>query len=117
MNPSLEGISLHVTDVEQSIAFYARIPGAVLVQHRPNQFARFKIGEGSLHLVQLPGKNRFHVELDTTDVNGLYEHLRANGMEPASPPQHHPWGKHDFKLVDPDGNWLEFGKYEGNPTI
>ena len=33
MNTSLEGLSLHVADVERSIAFYARIPGAEANRH------------------------------------------------------------------------------------
>ena len=43
---TLEGLSLHVSDVERSIEFYSRIPGAQLVGHRPGQFARFQIGTG-----------------------------------------------------------------------
>ena len=112
MNTSLEGLSLHVADVERSIAFYARIPGAELVLHRPHEFASFKIGTGSVHLVQLPTSNRFHIELDTDDVGLLYEQLCDAGLTPASPPKHHPWGKTDFRLVDPDGYSLEFGAME-----
>ena len=109
MNASLEGISLHVADVERSITFYSRIPGAQLVLHRPHEFARFLIGTGSLHLVQLPIQNRFHIELDTEDAGLLYTQLCEAGLTPASPPKHHPWGKIDFRLVDPDGYQLEFG--------
>jgi catechol 2,3-dioxygenase-like lactoylglutathione lyase family enzyme len=111
--PSLEGLSLHVADVEQSIAFYSRIPGAQLLLHRPGQFARFRIGNGSLHLVQLPGQKRFHIEFDTEDVNDMYEQLRSAGLTPVSPPKTHPWGKSDFRLIDPDGYQLEFGGLEG----
>lgn len=113
MNPTLEGLSLHVTDVERSIEFYSRIPGAELVTHRPGQFARFNIGTGSLHLVQLPGPKRFHIELNTDDVNETYERLKATGLEPVSPPKRHSWGKVDFRLIDPDGYALEFGTFEG----
>jgi len=110
---SLEGLSLHVTDVEKSIEFYSRIPGAKLLLHRPGQFARFSIGNGSLHLVQLPGQKRFHIEFDTDDINGMYEQLSQAGLTPVSPPKKHPWGKTDFSLIDPDGYRLEFGGMEG----
>lgn len=109
---TLEGLSLHVSDVERSIEFYSRIPGAQLVGHRPGQFARFQIGTGSLHLVQLPGP-RFHIELNADDVQKTYEQLCAAGLTPASPPKRHPWGKVDFRLTDPDGYHLEFGVFEG----
>ncbi|HEY3229504.1 MAG TPA: VOC family protein [Roseiflexaceae bacterium] len=45
-------------------------------------------------------------------MSGAHEQLRAAGLSPKKP-QHHPWGKTDFRLTDPDGNILEFGCYEG----
>ena len=75
--------------------------------HRPGQFARFRIGSGSLHLVPL-GKVGFHLEFDIEDINGAHKQLAAAGLNPGKP-QHHPWGKTDFRLLDPDGNVLEFG--------
>jgi len=114
MIASLEGLSLMVSDLEKSIAFYSQIPGAELEMQRPGQFARFRIGTGSLHLVQLGGKLGFHIEFDTTNVDSTYEQLRSVGLKP-SRPQHHPWGKTDFRLIDPDGNALEFGGVDAQP--
>ena len=110
----VEHALLHVADVERSITFYSRIPGAQLVLHRPHEFARLLIGTGSLHLVQLPLQNRFHIELDTEDAGLLYKQLCEAGLTPASPPKHHPWGKIDFRLVDPDGYQLEFGTMDAD---
>jgi catechol 2,3-dioxygenase-like lactoylglutathione lyase family enzyme len=104
---SLDTISLHVTDVEKSIAFYSQIPGAEITLHRPGQFAEIHIGKGTLHVVQLPGPTRFHLELETDDLNGMHEYLRNAGLQPTTPTRH-PWGKTDFKVKDPDGNLLEF---------
>ena len=42
------------------------------------------------------------IEIDVASV----KQLRDSG---ARPPKHHPWGKTDFRLVDPDGYSLEFG--------
>ena len=112
---SLEGLSLHVADVEQSIAFYTRIPGAEVLQHRPGQFVRIRIGSGYLHLVQLPGQKRFHMEFDAENVQSMYEQLREAGLS-VTTPKTHPWGKTDFRLVDPDGYSLEFGGMEA-PAI
>jgi catechol 2,3-dioxygenase-like lactoylglutathione lyase family enzyme len=116
MNASLDTIALHVEDVEQSVAFYTRIPGAVVVAHRPGKFAEVRLGEGRLHLVQLPGPTRFHIELETENLNAMYEHLQAIGLNP-SRPQQHPWGKIDFRFTDPDGNQLEFSEpWENQPA-
>ncbi|MEP7284165.1 MAG: VOC family protein [Chloroflexota bacterium] len=110
---SLKGLTLHVADVEKSIEFYSRIAGAHLERHRPGEFALFRIGSGSLHLAKLGGKTRFHIELEADDVNAMHKQLLEAGLEPTTP-KHHPWGKTDFKLTDPDGNQLEFGVFEGN---
>jgi catechol 2,3-dioxygenase-like lactoylglutathione lyase family enzyme len=112
MNTSLEGLSLQVSDLNQSLAFYTRIPGAVVEEQRGDQFARVRIGEGVIHLVNLGGKTGFHIEFNTDDLNDTHEQLNTAGLSP-SRPQHHPWGKTDFRLTDPDGNVLEFGAFEG----
>ena len=106
MKSSLDGVTLHVADVEVSRTFYERIPGAVLQQHRPGQFALFQIGAGRLGLLQL-GKG-FHVEISTDDVDDLYTQVRAGGIEPDGPPQDRPWGERTFTATDPDGNTIEF---------
>ncbi len=108
MNASLEGVSLHVKDVKSSIEFYSRIPGAELVFERPGQFARFKIGDGYLHVVQIQANKGFHIEMTTDNLNDMYDSLTAAGIEPESRPVTRPWGKTDFRVLDPDGNILEF---------
>jgi len=58
MTTSLEGVSLHVADVEKSVAFYSKFPGAKLIMHRPGQFAKFKIGDGHIQVVAIRQKRR-----------------------------------------------------------
>lgn len=107
MKASLDTVSLHVADVEKSIEFYSRLPGAEVVLHRPGQFAEIRLGAGRLHVVQLPGPIRFHLEMETDDLEAMHEYLRAQGLQPTTPTRH-PWGKVDFKVKDPDGNLVEF---------
>ena len=109
MSVSLEGVSLHVADVERSIQFYSRIPGAELLIHEPGKFARFRMGSGHLHVVHLPEEERnFHVEMGTEDLDQLYTQLKTLGIEPEGPPNARPWGIRDLHVIDPDGNVLEF---------
>lgn len=109
MSVSLEGVSLHVANVEKSIQFYSRIPGAELLIHELGKFARFHIGSGYLHLVHLPeAEGRFHVEMGTDDLKQLYTELKTAGIEPEGPPTETPWGITDLHVVDPDGHVLEF---------
>jgi catechol 2,3-dioxygenase-like lactoylglutathione lyase family enzyme len=105
----LEGLTLHVQDVEKSVEFYARIPGAEKLMHFSGKFAMFRFGEGRLGLVQAE-KHGFHVELGTEKkLDEMYEAVLAAGFQPESPPTTRAWGRRDFILLDPDGNMLEFG--------
>lgn len=105
--PSLEGLTFHVRDVEQSRQFYERIPGAVLVSHRPGEFALFRIGKAHLGLLQSK-KVGMHLEVNTPDVDEFHEELIAAGVEAVSPPRDRPWGERTFTVRDPDGNLIEF---------
>jgi catechol 2,3-dioxygenase-like lactoylglutathione lyase family enzyme len=106
-NVSLAGLTLHVADLERSLAFYTKIPGATVEVHRPGLIAILRIGRGRLgHLQRAAG--RFHVELEVDDLDGLYEALKQPGIEPKGPLVRHPWGERDFQVVDPDGFALEF---------
>ena len=115
MQAILEGLTLHVDDVERSRDFYARIPGAVMEAHRPGEFALFRIGQSRLGLLTrrflAAGGPGFHVEISTAaegGVDALYDAVRAAGLEPAGPPANRSWGERTFHVKDPDGNLLEF---------
>ena len=55
---------------------------------------------------------RFDVSA-SVDVHDTHAQLQLAGLEPTRP-QRHPWGKTDFKIIDPDGNTFEFSPYEGH---
>jgi catechol 2,3-dioxygenase-like lactoylglutathione lyase family enzyme len=109
---SLQGLTLHVADLERSLAFYTKLPGATVEVHRPDVIAILRIGQGRIGLLQRKA-GRFHVELETDDLDGLYESLKASGIEPKGPPVSHPWGDRDFEVIDPDGFVLEFEASHG----
>jgi catechol 2,3-dioxygenase-like lactoylglutathione lyase family enzyme len=111
MNISLNGVTLHVKDIQKSKEFYSKIPGAKLIHETPGQFALFQVGQGRLGLLQ-HGEGKFHMEFDSADLDAMYAQLRENGLEPESPPQERPWGQRDFLAIDPDGNMVEFGQME-----
>ncbi len=104
---TLQGLTLHVRDVERSRDFYERIPGALLAAHRPGQFALLEIGGGMLGLLQQP-RVGFHVEIGASDLDAVHRRLVEAGVSPASSPRDRPWGERTFNVVDPDGNVLEF---------
>lgn len=106
MAVSLAGLTLHVADVDRSLAFYRRIPGAEVLFHLPSRFALLKVGEGRLGLLA-DQKRAFHVELETADLDATVEQLRGLGFEVDGPTQRQ-WGERDALVLDPDGNLLEF---------
>lgn len=111
---SLAGLTLHVADLQRSVEFYKRIPGAALLFHQPDQFAMVRIGTGRLGLLKAQSVS-FHVELETNDLDGMYDQLRLAGIEPQAPPAVRPWGERDFLVNDPDGNLIEFGETHEAP--
>ena len=106
---SLEGITLRVEDVERSLAFYAKLPGAQIIVHHPGFFAMLRIGAGRLGLLQQPSAPLFHLEFETPgDLDALTQQFQAAGMEHIKKPAQKNWGEIDFTMRDPDGNLLEF---------
>ena len=61
---SLEGISLLVTDVEKSVAFYSKLPGAKMIMHRTGQFAKFKVGDAHIQVVAMPPEEKSYSHRD-----------------------------------------------------
>jgi uncharacterized glyoxalase superfamily protein PhnB len=49
------------------------------------------------------------VNIFVTDVDGLYQELKARGARTLNEPKDYPYGMRDFDLVDLDGNQLSFG--------
>ena len=110
---SLEGLTLHVADLDRSLEFYGKIPGARVLHHRPGNFAMLQIGKARLGLLARAQSLGFHLEIETGDLEAMYAQLRAAGIEPKTPPTKKPWGEVDFTVTDPDGNLVEFGEPHG----
>ena len=106
---SFESVSLHVRDVERSVAFYSKLPGAELALHFPGRFAEFKFGDAYVQVVAVaPGEQSFHIEMNAPDLQALYHELKAAGLEPDTPPTLQSFGRTNFQIHDPDGYVLEF---------
>ena len=109
VSTSFESVSLHVADVEKSVAFYSKFPGAQLILHSPGQFAKFKFGDAHIQVVAIPpGEKSFHIELNAADLTALHAALKAAGIEPDGLPKEQFFGRTQFRVHDPDGYILEF---------
>ncbi len=106
---SLEGLTMRVEDVDRSVEFYMKLPGAEIITHHKGVFALIRIGAGRLGLLQMPSAPLFHLEFETTgELNTLVQQFQAAGMEYVKKPAQKSWGEVDFTVRDPDGNLLEF---------
>jgi catechol 2,3-dioxygenase-like lactoylglutathione lyase family enzyme len=106
MTVSLAGLTLHVADVDRSLQFYSRLPGAAVLFHLPGRFALLRLGQGRLGLLADRARP-FHVELEVPDLDAAAADLRALGFEVDGPTERR-WGERDVLAQDPDGNLLEF---------
>ena len=77
-----EGISLPVSDVERSVAFYQQF--GFELQVRYGNFALLRLGEGTIGLLKMdlskwPSAPRgaIHIELSTENLDTLFEQLQA----------------------------------------
>ena len=43
-----------------------------------------------------------------SDVDGMYRHAVAQGLQPQFAPRDAEWGEHYFHITDPDGHELSF---------
>ena len=109
-----EGISLPVSDVERSIAFYQQFGFEVQSQH--DNFASLHLGEGTIGLLKMdlskwPSAPRgaIHIELSTDNLDALFEQLKAQGVHFSAPPHDRPWERQMF-TNDPDGYRLEIAQ-------
>ncbi len=84
MSVSLAGLTLHVADVEKSLAFYQKLPGAQLMFHMPGRFALLKFGSGRLGLLA-DQKRAFHVELEVPDLDEAAKQLQQLGLQVDGP--------------------------------
>jgi uncharacterized glyoxalase superfamily protein PhnB len=106
---TLQGVTLQVSDVEQALAFYTRIPGAEVAYHRAGEYAIVMIGKGQLGLVNRRIAST-HLEIDADDPDAVYVQLKAAGLPVTTPPKAEDWGDYTFVIYDTDGNCLEFSR-------
>ena len=109
MSLSLAGLTLHVADVDRSVEFYRKLPGATVMMHFQGTFALLRFGNGRLGLLK-DQKRPFHVELECDDLDATYAKFQELGIGTEGPPTVRAWGERDFLLTDPDGNLLECGQ-------
>src|SRR5262249_18273998 len=101
MDLTLAGATLHVADVDRSLAFYQQFPGAQVIFHLPGQFAMLRFGTGRLGLLS-DRKRPFHLEVECSDLDATYRKFQELEIPTEGPPRVRTWGERDFWVLDPD---------------
>jgi catechol 2,3-dioxygenase-like lactoylglutathione lyase family enzyme len=120
-----EGLTLTVESVERSIAYYGGKLGLKVEVNAAPAFAMIRVGgdgSGTIGLLSITEarkegvvemtaaqKRGIHVEFSSTDLDGLYEELKAKGVEFHEPPHDEPWER-SMTALDPDGYAVEFAQ-------
>jgi catechol 2,3-dioxygenase-like lactoylglutathione lyase family enzyme len=114
-----EGLSLPVSDLDQSVRFYQSLGFGTEI--RTDRFALMRFGTGTLGLLALGDavardaaresklRTFVQVELGTDDLDGLHAELVARGVRIHAAPRDRGFER-QMQLRDPDGFTVEFAE-------
>src|SRR3990170_7251275 len=116
--PNIECGQLHpllpVRDIAAAIDYYTNKLGFTLgfTWGDPPDFAGVNFDQVSVHLsANIPSGNTNYVYFVVNDAAELYGFHQRNGVTITDPPGDRPYGLHDYRVRDLDGNELGFGHY------
>ena len=117
-----EGLTLTVESVERSLEFYCGKLGLAAEWNAAPAFAMIRVGVGTIGLLSIvearkdgvteassTQRRAIHVEFSTDDLDGLFEELKAKGVDFHRPPHDEPWER-SMTAFDPDGYSVEFAQ-------
>jgi len=91
MDLTLAGVTLHVADVDRSLAFYQQFPGAQVISHLSGRFALLRFGTGRLGLLS-DRKRHFHLEMECSNLDATYTKFQELEIPSEGPPTVRTWG-------------------------
>jgi catechol 2,3-dioxygenase-like lactoylglutathione lyase family enzyme len=115
----INAVTLAVTDMDRSVAFYRDLGLPVAVGGAGSPFTTLQAGRSfvNLQLVEryvppggVSGEVWGRVIVWVDDVDAVYARALATGHRPEFPPTDAPWGERYFHLRDPDGHELSFAR-------
>ena len=108
----ISAVTLAVRDMVESVTFYERL-GLHVSYGGPNAaFTTMRAGQSVINLRCAPqssGNRWARVILRVQGVDALYQHLKAQGLNPSAP-QNAEWGERYFEISDPEGDVISFAE-------
>lgn len=109
---SLSAVTLGVTDMAASCAFYDALGFETAYGGPGAPFTSYVLGRSFLNLqlveATVGGWGRTIVHVD--DVDAVHARALAAGLRPSMQPSDAPWGERYFHIVDPDGHELSVAR-------
>jgi catechol 2,3-dioxygenase-like lactoylglutathione lyase family enzyme len=112
---SISAVTLAVSEMARSVAFYRTLGFEVLAGGEDAGFTTFGVGTGYLNVQLDPehapipgiwGRVIFYVD----DVDAMHARAVDAGFRLATTPVDAPWGERYFHVHDPDGHELSFAR-------
>jgi catechol 2,3-dioxygenase-like lactoylglutathione lyase family enzyme len=105
---------LPARDLDETLAFYARLGFALKRRYAHHRYAIVLRGASELHFSEHghadPGHSHAGFYLRVSDARAVHEEWRAGGAEGLSAVEDKPWRMREFSVVDPSGNLLRIGQ-------
>ena len=112
MKTTLHHVHLFASDLEKSIQFYCDMFGAKVIFDREMAGARnvlISIGTGKINFYDQPANNQgrgvvHHLGIETSDLEGLVEHMKGKGYKFKKPLRNH--GTWKYIMAEASDNML-----------
>ena len=112
MNPVSTIPVFHVSDVDASVRFYAKVLGFAQ-SFRYGTYVGLRLGGSEIHVCPPdndgPGIGGGNTYVICDEVDSYFRTITAAGAKPVREPADRIYGMRDFVVRDPDGNQLSFG--------
>ena len=108
----ISAVTLAVRDMAESVTFYERLGLHVSYGGSSAAFTTMRAGRSVINLRRAPqgsGNRWARVILRVQGVDALYQHFRAQGLNPSAP-QNAEWGERYFEMSDPEGDVISFAE-------
>jgi catechol 2,3-dioxygenase-like lactoylglutathione lyase family enzyme len=106
--------TLPARDLDETIAFYARLGFALERRYPEHGYAVLSRGAMELHFFAHdhvdPGHSHAGCYLRVDDAGALHAEWATSGVQPLSAVEDRPWRMREFAVVDPSGNLLRVGQ-------
>ena len=108
----ISAVTLPVTDMGRSVAFYQRIGFDISYGGPDAAFSTMRVGDSVVNLRRVPlkvSRGWGRVILGVHGVDALYRDLIEKGLAPDAP-RDAEWGERYFEIPDPDGFVISFAE-------